>query len=154
MKRRIHKLFAVATFVSAASASAIAAPPAPATRAPESSTVSSDEARTKRLEHDLRVARQQLAVALAEESAAAAAMKAEPRVLANGAPACGNTLAKVQKECTVERSDQVWKQRVQRLVQAGVAVRAKQARAAKLATALARRGGDPTTIVVASAENP
>jgi hypothetical protein len=80
----------------------------------------------------LQTARTELAAAIAAEKEAATAMSVEPRVLANGAPACGNTGGKKMSPCTTERSDAEWKARVQRLVQAGVAVRASQARVAAL----------------------
>jgi len=133
VKRRIYQLLAVVTFVGAASASA--APRTLANGAPApGNTVAKGESYAspvKRAATALRSARTELAAALAEEKTAAAALAAEPRTLANGAPACGNTGGK-STTCTTERSDSEWKARVQRLVQAGVAVRAAQARVATL----------------------
>lgn len=80
----------------------------------------------------LKVARADLALALQDETYAIQMLAMEPRVLANGAPACGNTGSKAETECTTATSDADWKMNVQRLIRAGVAVRATTARVAKL----------------------
>jgi len=128
MKRRIHRLLAVITF-----ASAIAAPRTLANGAPAPGNTmakSYTDSPITRSAAALRTARSELAVALAAEHDAAVSLQAHPRVLANGAPACGNTGGKLS--CTTERADKEWKERIQRLVQAGVAVRARTTRVAAL----------------------
>ncbi len=141
MKRRIYQLLAVVTFVGTASAAPRTlanGAPAPGNTVAKGDSYISPARRTATA---LRSARTELAAALVEEKAAAAELAAEPRTLANGSPACGNTGGKSVR-CTVERSDREWKARIQRLVQAGVAVRAAQARVATLAKQYAKHRGD------------
>jgi hypothetical protein len=148
MTRRIYKLLAVVTFVGA-STSAIAAPRTLANGAPApGNTVAKGETRLESAESNLRYARRDLAHALALEAEAAADLKAQPRVLASGAPACGNTGGKAPA-CTVERADRLWKDRVDRLVRAGVNVRASQARHASVKKEYVKRGGDDPSLLAA-----
>ncbi|MFN0250401.1 MAG: hypothetical protein ACKV2T_26210 [Kofleriaceae bacterium] len=151
MKRRIYKLLAVVTFVGASTTSALAAPRTLANGAPApGNTVAKGETRFERTESSLRAARGDLADALVAERTAAADLQAQPRTLANGAPACGNTGGKAPA-CTVERSDQLWKNRVERLVQAGVRVRALQAHVALVKKAYVKRGGTDPALLAAVA---
>lgn len=152
MKRGIQKLLAVVTFASAAS-TAVAAPrtldngaPAPGNTVAKGETYS----RTDSALAAVQTARAKLSTAIAEEKSAAMAMKDEPRVLENGAPACGNMFSKVERECTTERSDAEWKERVQRLVQAGIAVRAAQTKLAAAERRYAKLGGSMRREVLAS----
>jgi len=123
MNKPIQKLLAVMTFVGAASTSAIAAPrtlangaPAPGNTVAKGGTTYSMKSE-RRAEASLNQARRALAAAYTEEREAVAAITAEPRVLANGAPACGNTGGKPMV-CTAEVADQWFAMRIQRVLQA------------------------------------
>ena len=160
MKQRIGKLLAVVTFVGAATSAAVAAPrtlangaPAPGNTVAKVDDSPVEETRLSRVTTALRSAHQDLVAAFREEKAAAAALHSEPRVHANGTPACGTSDDKAQP-CTVERSDALWKARLQRLVQAGVAVRAAQARIEPLRKRYAKLGGtDPVLLAPWIAES-
>jgi hypothetical protein len=112
MKKPIHKLLAVALAMSASTA--IAAPRTLANGAPApGNTVAKGDIRwihAHKAETEVAFARKELAAAIAEEKAAAAAGQ------------CGD-------QCTTERTRT---ERVERLVQASAAVRSLQARVARL----------------------
>jgi hypothetical protein len=158
MKQRILKLLAVVTFVGAATSPAVAAPRTLANGAPApgntvAKLVDYSEETLPRIMTLLRSAQKELTAALREEQVAATALQSEPRVLANGSPACGNAESNAAA-CTVERSDALWKARLQRLLQAGVAVRANQTRMARLREQYAKLGGTDPVLLPARRADP
>ncbi len=151
MKKPMQKLLAVAIAMTASTATA--APrtlpngaPAPGNTVAKGERYGSAITDTKRA---LRSAKKELVAAIDAEKVAAADLTAQPRTLANGAPACGNTSSKAAT-CTVEQADAEWNERVQRLVQAGVTVRAAQARVTSLTTRLAKLADDSDDVALAT----
>lgn len=127
MMKPIGKLLAVAFAMTASSASA--APRTLATGAPAcGNTNTKGPSMCQRAERDLRTARTELAAAFEEERIAASLVIDQPRVLASGAPACGNTGGKADMECDDASADRIYDGRVQRLVRAGAAVGRARAR--------------------------
>ncbi len=124
----IKKLLAVVAFVGAASTSVIAAPRTLANGAPApgNTVAKGKDTPRQRAARALADARARLLTALAEERELTRELAAQPRTLPNGAPACGNTLGKVQRECTPAIADKEFDERVERLRFASA--RVKQAR--------------------------
>jgi hypothetical protein len=122
MNKPIGKLLAVAFAMTAGTASADA-PRSLASGAPAcGNTNTKGPSMCQRAERNLQFARAELVRALDEERIAASLVVDQPRVLASGAPACGNTGGKGEMECTTADADRIYDGRVQRLVRAGAAV--------------------------------
>jgi hypothetical protein len=128
MKNPIKKLFAVVTFVGAASTSAIAAPrtlangaPAPGNTVAKGGSSADYKSPVERAERSLALAKRELTAALTEEREAINVLAAQPRSLPNGAPACGNTGGKAPK-CTAEMADELFKQRMTQITNASASV--------------------------------
>lgn len=132
MKKPIQKLLAVAFVMSASAASAAPRTLANGAPAPGNTVAKGDDSSYKkeqRAERSLNQARRALAAAYAEEREAVAAITAQPRVLANGAPACGNTGGKPMV-CTDEVADAWFAMRIQRVLHAGELVEKSRAQVA------------------------
>lgn len=154
MKKPIQKLLAVATFVGATATAAIAAPRTLANGAPApGNTVAKGESYSRELperraERAVNEARRALAAAYNEERAAVEALVESPRVLASGAPACGNTSGK-PPPCDEKIANRLVTMRVERLTNAGRAIDAARARLARAEKVLATyKPAAPTSVAM------
>ncbi|MFN0250402.1 MAG: hypothetical protein ACKV2T_26215 [Kofleriaceae bacterium] len=153
-KKPIQKLLAVITFVSAASTSAIAAPrtlangaPAPGNTVAKGETYSAKESPKERAQNELAAARAALSSVLMEERAAVRAIVERPRVLASGAPACGNANSKPLPTgaCDEAAADQYVTMRLQRVIRAGARVATTRTRLAVAEKVYAKYASPSTT---------
>jgi len=148
MKNPIRKLLAVATFVGTAATGAIAAPRTLANGAPAPGNTVAKTGSSMKAERDsLAEARRLLASAYAEEREAVAAIVARPRVLANGAPACGNANAKPAMTCNAEVADEYLAMRIQRVMRAGELIDRERAHVAAAEKVYANYGVEPVAMV-------